>query len=756
MVTLILCLGICIISAQDCAIDQCIDVVETIIPNPTDANCGSVEPVNIQGCFIDATPETIITACGADQLPTVWFKVIVDPEAVQLQTTVTTSGTWQPVWSVYYGDCTAPILLDGGGSGKPSNPCSNSDSNEFIHSVGVVEGIDTYWIVVSGIGVIDDPNFTLGVTTLAGCVSCLGEPGCESQAEWEVKKRSSNRPLDDPKFCPGEEVTICVNFAYDASETGSNWLHGMIPDFGPGWDMVNFDGGNITSNIGIPTWISRENTSCTPTIQEQMPFLCTYTDPLTGRLVLCNTSCQACPCGNKSPLLPGAPLPSGWFWNTPGGAGCESDCRPSTNYGIGSQVVDINFCIDLKVRKLISAEDCVRNRSLRFNFQTTSDGVTGCWNDPIAECKLDYAQIGPNWEIDCATIPKVIGSNDEVCSYEPTNIEVSTEDGSNLDIQVIAQNNQNVSGQKNHTITGGSGIIKDTLINNTDSVQIVYYSVQALDPTIECGNTINTFEVRVHPSIRFEYNDIVACSDTIIMTTINPTVSGGTGDLSYVWSTGDTTQNITVTTDSTVIYSVTITDEIGCNTIEKPSIFIFSNGESIANLSFSPPSCNQQTVDIGIESIINNSSSNVTFRLLDCNGNLVMNDTIPYIATNAESVFLDVDYMTNNCFQLEATLSNCATLSDSIVISCISSTLENTIKQVSIIPNPTTGLLTILHENQQSIASINIINTLGLSSTLPYDESSQVDISFLTNGVYFLNIRFTDGSHSTHKVILVK
>ncbi|HMU04171.1 MAG TPA: hypothetical protein PJ990_11120, partial [Saprospiraceae bacterium] len=662
----------------------CIDVVETIIPNPTDANCGAVTPVFVTGCIIDATPETIITTCGADKLPTVWFKVIVDAEAVQLQTTVTTSGTWQPVWSIYYGDCTAPILLDGGGPGKPSNPCSNSDGNEFIHSVGVVEDIETYWIAVSGmVEIDDDPNFTLGVTTLAGCVSCLGDAGCGPEAEWEVKERSSDRPLDDPKFCPGEEVTICVNFAYDASETGSNWLHGIIPDFGPGWDMVNFDGGNITSNIGIPTWISKENTSCTPTIQEQMPFLCTYTDPLTGRLVLCNTGCQACPC--TGPLLLGSGLPSGWFWNTPGGVGCESDCRPSTNYGIGSQAVDINFCVDLKVRELNNAEDCIRNRSLRFNFQTTSDGVTGCWNDPIAECKLDYAQIGPNWEIDCATIPNVIGQNLEVCSNEPLNLEIFTEDGSGLDIEVISQNNPFVSGQKNYIITGGSGIINDTLINNTDNDQFVFYFVKALDPSIECGNTINTFEVRVHPSIRFENNDIVACNDTIIMTTINPTVSGGTGDLSYVWSTGDTTQNIIVTTDSTVIYSVTITDEIGCNTIEKPSIFIFNNGESIANLSFSPPSCNQHTVDIGIESIINNSSSNVSYRLLDCAGNQVMNDTLPYIAINAEGVFLDVDYITNNCFQLEATLSNCVTLSDSIIISCISSTLDNTIKQVTLI-----------------------------------------------------------------------
>ena len=50
----------------------------------------------------------------------------------------------------------------------------------------------------------------------------------------------------------------------------------------------------------------------------------------------------------------------------------------------------------------------------------------------------------------------------------------------------------------------------------------------------------------------------------------------------------------------------------------------------------------------------------------------------------------------------------------------------------------------------------HFINALGVSSTLPLDQSSQVDISFFSNGVYFLNIQFMDGSNATRKVILVK
>lgn len=55
--------------------------------------------------------------------------------------------------------------------------------------------------------------------------------------------------------------------------------------------------------------------------------------------------------------------------------------------------------------------------SLRFNFITTSDGVTGCYEDLIAECKLDFAQIGPDWKVDCVLPPRVNVSDKDLC-YE--------------------------------------------------------------------------------------------------------------------------------------------------------------------------------------------------------------------------------------------------------------------------------------------------------------------------------------------------
>jgi len=753
----VLLFSITINQAQDCNEDKCRSLIQTITPNPTDPNC-SISPKIINGCLTDATPETIITECGADQYPTVWFKVLVDAKAQQLQTTVTTLGSWQAVWSVYYGDCDSLILVTGSFDTQNPIPCSNSDANVGLHSVNIEEGVRTYWIAVSGIGIIDNTDFSLGVATLSNCISCIGEVGCEPIAKWEITNRSSNRSLDDPKFCQGEEVTVCVSFDYDASQTGVDWFHGLIPDFGPGWDMTAFDPTAITISPEGGEWLEMSDSNCAPIITEQMPLLCTYTDSLTGRLVLCNTGCQSCPC--TGPLPKGSALPSGWFWSQPGGAGCDNDCSPSTNYGIGSVVVSINFCIDLKVKTFDAETDCFNNRNLRFNFQTTSDGVTGCWNDPVAECLRDYAQIGPNWEIDCSQSLNVnagiSGNAVEICSHESAGLALFLENGSNEIIEVYFLNNPHIFGQKIHTFNSGQGAIDDNLVNTSDTTQILYYIAKIKEESIDCIIKSDTFAVIVHPNINVNILPYVSCSDSIVTTIIEPDVHGGTGKLQFLWSTGDTTQNIFVTTDESAEYQITITDDIGCTNVEKAFIQIINSDDHAANLSYILPSCDQTTLDIAIDATQIDTTLSAIYRLVDCDGNLVMMDTIPYITSNPDGVFSGVDYIANNCFRLETNVSSCTFLSDSIMISCISSTLDNTIKQVTLIPNPTTGLLTIRNNGKQSITTVKIINALGVSSTLPYDQSSQVDISFLTNGVYFLNIEIMDGSHSTHKVILVK
>lgn len=552
--------------------EECPDIQNVIATNPTDPNCGDFTPVSVQGCLEAACPETLINVCGAGMLPTVWFQVTVDENAVQLGSSIVSNGSWQPVWSIHYGDCGNLTAASGGPPGMQVT-CSNEDANPDIHTVGTIAGFLTYYIAVSGQGVIDDPTFTLNVWSSALCVKCIGDDGCDPAATWTVTSRSSDRTLDDPKFCQGEEVRVCINFAYDARLTGADWLHGLIPDFGPGWDMTSFDPSNVTVSPGAPQWIDENDGACAPYITEQMPYLCTYNDPITGRLKLCHTGCQLCPC--SGPLLQGSPLPGGWFWNLNGGSGCLNNCNPATHYGIGTNFVpNLNFCVNLKVRTFSSQDECIENRSLQFNFQTTSDGVTGCWEDFVAECKLDFAQVGPKWEVDCSQPPKVLGQDKELCIEGFTDLVLTNADGdNNVVINVEVQDNPNVSGENNY-IFNGFGTINDFLVNNSSSVQVVTYIAQSQLPGFLCDSPKDTFEVTLYPKLFVNFAPVSVCEGNPSGTTLTPVVSGGSGVYTgtsvpfvpgYNWSSGQITPSITVFDNTSRTYTVTVTDNKGCS-----------------------------------------------------------------------------------------------------------------------------------------------------------------------------------------------
>jgi uncharacterized repeat protein (TIGR01451 family) len=477
--------------------EECSDAVDVIFTNPTNAFCGAYTPVTVTGCLEAACPETEVSDCGLGQNPTVWFKVAVDEEAVQLSTSIQSNGTWKPVWGIYYGGCGSLSILSGGTIADPV-PCSNGDANESEHVVGTVTGQLTYWIAVSGEGVIDDPTFTLNVWTSANCISCLGGNGCDPTATFTVLERSTNRALDDPKFCEGEEVKFCIDFKYDSSESAQDWFHGLIPDFGPGWDLTSLDQSKVTASPSLPEWVE-SGSACSAFTSELLPLLCTYVDPETGKLKVCNTICEPCPC--SAPLYAGSMLPDGWFWSTNGGAVCLNDCSPSTHYGIGSSVVDIQLCMTLRVKTFANQQEKAAHNNLQIKFQTFSDGVVGCKEDPLAECKLDKTQLGPSWVVDTLNANYFIAQDTStIVGSGKLNINFTNfKNYDNLTAYVTPEDNPFVSGEKSDTFYIGRGAIRDSLINLSDSIQIVKYHISAFSDVFCMTN--KTIYVVLYPTV---------------------------------------------------------------------------------------------------------------------------------------------------------------------------------------------------------------------------------------------------------------
>lgn len=549
--------------------DTCEEITgaQTMETAPTDLNCGNFVITSIPGCLDLACPEENLADCGIDQNPTVWFQIDVDEFAIQLFTFVETGGSWQPVWTIYSGTCDNLTLVPGGTIAEPT-PCSNGDSNPDAHNVGIPldangDPIQTLFIAISGVGNIDDPNFTLSAYTQAACVSCIGNDACTSETTFEITDRSSDRPLDDLLFCQGEDVRVCLEFYYDPSETGVDWFHGLIPNFGRGWDMDVFDPDNVTVSPAGAEYLGPTDGACAPTITETMPLLCSYVDDL-GILRLCNIKCGSCPC--TPPLAQGSALPFGWFWSSNGGAGCQNTCAPSTRYGVpGSQAgLTVEICMNLRTRVFDNIDDCNANRDLQISFVTTSDGVSGCWNDPIAECKLDVAQVGPQWELDC-TPPVLVDFEDvEICDNATLNSEFITSDGSATPINIEPIPNPNVTGMNPYTFPNGSGTVTDMLDNITTSVQVAEYIVWAQDPSQLCPGPRDTFRVTIYPSLLVVFDPLYVCDG--FCAELIPQISGGTGNyVDYNWSTGDSDPTITVCPTATTTYFVTVTDDLGCS-----------------------------------------------------------------------------------------------------------------------------------------------------------------------------------------------
>jgi uncharacterized repeat protein (TIGR01451 family) len=579
--------------------NECGEFILTIVPSscnsfdpisfanePCEANdIDSIEPITldsfelnytcITGCLDYACPsqDTLGGCVEFEDNPTVWFKIVTDSLAAQMLTTVVAFGNWDAVWSVYSGDtCDSLTLVNFGGT--PS--CSNGSPSPELHHTSVFGEVSNYWIAITydpnslpSTG-LDDGSFELCVTTYVYPFFCLGaddeeENICGDESLiMEVIDREVNESLDGP-FYPGEEVTINIDFFYDATETGADWLMGFVPNFGSGWDLSNFDyATNAPIGNGMTAEWYLEDSEFAPIIKEPNPILCTFVND-DGDLTLCNQLCSPCTDCPESGMEVGDSLPSGYFWVHEGGnPGCENDGTPGEGWGIGSSAANIQWTFTLTVKEFENPDSCVFFTDLSISFQTFSHGVVGCWDDPVGECILDRAMFSPSWKMKCNLPTTVDAENQEICHEGALDIPVYTTDGSTTEIQIDAIDNPNVSGENSHTFSGGFGVIVDNLINLSNTAQIVIYEAYAVDPDIPVPGYTNEIEVTVYPEIHVTFPPTYVCEGDC--TDITPDIYGGAGGpFIYEWSNGANTPSINVCPVVPTTYFVTVTDTLGCS-----------------------------------------------------------------------------------------------------------------------------------------------------------------------------------------------
>ena len=495
---------------------QCI--LDTLVTE-TPETCEEGENIlSIQGILDNSCPAGPVE-CNQVFSPTVWYQVNIDSVDANFLSTVVISDGFEPVWSVYYGPSfdNKILAVPDFPAGGEEEPCSYSDGdNNDFHLVPIIENTvaepHTYWIGISAVdGNIENESFTLKYGTTLNCISCSGESpyDCDNgDFVVLVDGEESNGP-----FCPGQELNICAAFQYDASNTGNDWLHSIIPTFGNGWDL-DFST-HRTSNVGGNfEWFEAEGGPCAPRLNGyDLPNICTYMED--GILKLCNTVCNPdCPC--EGPLLDSSPIPSGWFSNSPGGSPtCSEDCSPASFFGVtGGITLDIDFCFDIKVR--VDADPSLHD--LTITLQTFSDAVTGCWED-FEPCLLDPSMVSPRWGIakdETTIVPQIELSDEILCVGDIATILFESDTLTEFfttDTAILK-----VVGDKIFGISPGKGIVY--IKGGSLNCSYIPLLVNISDCDVPCSETnVNSLHISGISFVDFNENEIFDPEDFLLKNT---------------------------------------------------------------------------------------------------------------------------------------------------------------------------------------------------------------------------------------------
>jgi hypothetical protein len=518
------------------------------VPTPAACPNGIGTPVNFNTTNVCATAEpnyTSLLGCtpaGNQATPAadVWYRFTIVAPILN----VTINGLGTPNVALYEGTNCANLVPRG---------CSIG-SGGFLNTQfqGLAPG--TYYLQVSGGDVLDQCTFTLTLQNNYDCAGCVLAANLDATP-----------PPVNGQYQPGTLVTFCYTVT-SYQQTSANWLHGIIPTFGPGWDLTTFNplatttvgGGTASSCATAGTW-SYYNTNVTSSA----------TGAVTG--------------------------PGFYFETAAGGPGV--DTNPGNNFG------DFNpgncawtFCWQIRTRQI---SQCVQDQNLNVNINTTGDGETGSWTslactqDPLVSF---FAQSN------CCPTPTVTVTN-PTCAV-PTGSAVGQGLGTSPWTYVWKNaagatilTNANTAGTS--TITGlAPGDYTLTVTDATGCTSFIAFSIVAPANNAVVGPSAN-------PTV---------CVNTAI-TPITFTTTGATGigaatglpaGVTAVWLNNTITISGTPTVTGTFNYSIPLTG--GCGTVNATGTITVSPNRTAGAPSSNPTLC----VNIAISPVITIATTGAT------------------------------------------------------------------------------------------------------------------------------------------------
>lgn len=361
----------------------------------------------------------------------------------------------------------------------------------------------TYYLQISGGNMNDQCNFSLSLQNNFDC------SGCVMQSALTVSPPPSNG-----FYLSGQQVTFCLNVT-DFNPTSANWLHGIAPKFGPGWDTSTL--------IALP-----------PSSCSNNGFWSWYANPIISS-------------ANNQPFGPG------FFYETSAGNSSNTqDNNPGNNFGDNlGQNCTLNFCWKINT---LPQSLCNFGTNLNVFIETYTDGESGSWtstacaNDPVHDL---YATLA-------CCIPPVVAITQPVC-FGTQGSAIGTAQGSGP-WTYIWKNSSGVILQQNGPVNGID------IINNLNpgTYQLITEDVNG------CQSTVSFAVIQPQPLAATLTVSATKCG--LVNGSINVTASGGTAPYSYSINNGVSYQGSPQFNNlNSGNFTITIKDANNC-TVSVPAV----------------------------------------------------------------------------------------------------------------------------------------------------------------------------------------
>lgn len=498
-------------AAADCGSFE-INYAYTQCGVPIEDACSASVPVTT----LNLNNPVCIPACaqnscsGTCQSNGLWFAVdFAEAGSVLTVSVDNIAGNFDPVISIYENDCSTAEVS-----------CEGSDEVQ----IGVAGG-NTYFIEIASAGVAGDFD-----------VCFLYEDVPSSCAEWDsptITRPEFPGADQEGPFCPGETVEFCFDLTFTtagaAPPNGNNcqWLQGVIPVMGDGWDLdaTPLDGQVVNSDL--PDW--HDDVLYFPHNPTTNPVLGLEPSPHNS-----NGIALTYPTGG---LSSGDLLPGGWYGvTTTGGGNCDGGSDPNGAWGVNpggcNASATFPICFELTVKQFEDEQEC-EEADLSIKLFAMADGMTGCWDNTA--CAQDMPADWTDGEVECDGLVELEADDVIVCSGDPADVFIDTANGDDADIYVFVVEENQTSGAMDHeplAFGTNSAVLIDEIENTSGSIQVVTYMAFARGEL--CDGPPIEFTVTVLPAIEIFYDEpIIICpGDTYPIT---PTVTGGTPPFSYLW-----------------------------------------------------------------------------------------------------------------------------------------------------------------------------------------------------------------------------